>query len=66
MSRYINNSTDLADLLVDITRDRARAYSALAETRAENDQLKAQLRDAELDLAAARELLNYHGLTILP
>lgn len=64
--RYVNDQAHLAELLVDITRDRARAYAALADTRAELDQLRAELRDRNLDLAAARELLAYHGFTPTP
>jgi len=58
----VTNPGRLADLLRDVTRDRAVAYAALTETRATLAERDAQLHAALLELNVAHELLAYHGL----
>jgi outer membrane protein TolC len=53
----------LEDLLTTAVRERARAYADLADANGTIRELQAQLRDARLDLALARELLAYHEVT---
>lgn len=53
------------DILIRVTRDRARAYARLAVAQGEIQDLRAELAQARLDLAAARELLAYHGLEVV-
>jgi outer membrane protein TolC len=51
------------DLARRAQRERALACSDLTEAKGAIGELRSDLRDARLSLAAARELLAYHGLT---
>jgi hypothetical protein len=53
----------LEDLLTIAVRERAVACSELTDAKGTIATLSAELRDAQLDLAVARELLAYHDLT---
>jgi hypothetical protein len=46
-------------------RERALACSDLTEAKGAIGELRSDLRDAHLDLAAARDLLAYHGLALV-
>lgn len=54
------------DILTRVTRDRAQAYARLADAHGQIIDLQTDLANARLDLEAARQLLAYHGLKVIP
>jgi len=53
------------DLLVRISRDRARAYAKLSDAHGQIQDLQTELHNTRLDLAAAKQLLAYHGFEVV-